>query len=478
MSMKSIFPEYYRPDASSLADAWKTCTFILDANILLSFYRLTAESREDLFATLEAVKNRVWVPYHAALEYQRNKMSVIADQKALIDSITTHIDKSLASLEGGLSGHQMIEPGPVIAEVKQVLDRYKDKLKTLGLSQADVHDPDVIGERIDKLVSGRVGTMPDQATVDAIETEGEARFEREIPPGFKDAKKTETFYGQGLKYQARYGDLHVWKQILQKIQSDKLASVIFLTQDAKEDWWLRVKGKTIGPHPELRAEVTNLGAKSFQIYGLSQFLEFAKKELNQNISSSSIMHAQELDEELVDFFVNEQHFPIVRVRLSPMNDDNRQATIDQICDQIVGFLNVNSIMPVESGDDIIFKVPGRVTDSQASFLINEINGLHGVDRVRPVKTPPEIDTANNYEIEILLHDESRQNEVISKIKKIMSSNRMSCNIITAGDIISIEIEDFYSPGIIIAIKAQLNALHGVRHCVINHRRLNLNNVLS
>lgn len=50
-----------------------------------------------------------------------------------------------------------------------------------------------------------------------------------------------------------YGDLIVWKQVIQKSKKDKI-NIILVTDDLKEDWWLKINGKTIGPRFELIKE--------------------------------------------------------------------------------------------------------------------------------------------------------------------------------------------------------------------------------
>src|SRR5690242_10763012 len=78
--MKESFIGFYRPTEEELADLWKNCIFILDANVLLDLYRYPKEARDDLIGILRKISDRLWVPYQAALEYQENRLIVIADQ--------------------------------------------------------------------------------------------------------------------------------------------------------------------------------------------------------------------------------------------------------------------------------------------------------------------------------------------------------------------------------------------------------------
>ena len=58
--------------------------------------------------------------------------------------------------------------------------------------------------------------------------EGQNRYKKEIPPGFKDAKNKD-----GVR---KYGDLIIWKELL-KFACKQEQDVIFITDDVKADWW-------------------------------------------------------------------------------------------------------------------------------------------------------------------------------------------------------------------------------------------------
>ena len=61
-----------------------------------------------------------------------------------------------------------------------------------------------------------------------IISEGELRYKYKIPPGFEDFKK------DGID---KFGDLIVWKQILELPKSMEVENIIFITNDEKDDWW-------------------------------------------------------------------------------------------------------------------------------------------------------------------------------------------------------------------------------------------------
>ncbi|MGE0024579.1 MAG: PIN-like domain-containing protein, partial [Hyphomicrobium sp.] len=79
--MKDKFPGYYRPSEEEFAILWKECIFALDANVLLNLYRYPQTARDELLKIISRDPERFWIPHQAALEFQRNRLSVIAEQK-------------------------------------------------------------------------------------------------------------------------------------------------------------------------------------------------------------------------------------------------------------------------------------------------------------------------------------------------------------------------------------------------------------
>ena len=111
-----------------------------------------------------------------------------------------------------------------------------------------------------------MGATPTQADLDAIYAEGKKRFEEKVPPGFADEKKEKSerpyHHSSGLRLERKFGDLVAWKQLIAEAHQKELASVIWVTDDEKPDWWLVVDSqgkKTIGPRPALFEEIRRDG---------------------------------------------------------------------------------------------------------------------------------------------------------------------------------------------------------------------------
>jgi hypothetical protein len=100
-------------------------------------------------------------------------------------------------------------------------------------------------------------------------------------------------------YQSQFGDLVLWKQLLEWSKLKKIKAIIFITADNKEDWWHRVSGKTIGPRPELVSEISQFsGVKRFWMYSFSEFGKNAKIYVNARLSEDSLKEISRVATEL------------------------------------------------------------------------------------------------------------------------------------------------------------------------------------
>ena len=122
-------------------------------------------------------------------------------------------------------------------------------------------------ERLTDLLDGRVGAKWQPEQLKALGREGEERYASKIPPGYMDSKKDA---GQHDKF----GDLIIWKDIMAKAKTKK-RPIVFISDDAKEDWWWIDRGRKLGARPELIEEFNEVSGQAFHIYEFGQFLRIA-----------------------------------------------------------------------------------------------------------------------------------------------------------------------------------------------------------
>ncbi|MCK9236797.1 MAG: PIN-like domain-containing protein [Thiopseudomonas sp.] len=72
------------------------------------------------------------------------------------------------------------------------------------------------------------------------------------------------------------GDYFLWRHILNYAGNIK-KPIIFVTSDAKEDWWERESGKTTGLHYELLKEMHSHSGMPFLAYTTDRFFSFSQK---------------------------------------------------------------------------------------------------------------------------------------------------------------------------------------------------------
>ncbi len=308
--MKKLLSGYYRPTTAEFKKLWSTCIFVLDANVLLNLYRYPEPARKDLFKVLNKVRERIWLPYHAALEFERNRLAVIAEQHRKFSEVKKVLGDARGRLETGLSNlqldrrHSSIDPSSFLGSVQKLFDEFNEHLRKSEEGHTDVCDEDKLRDEISSLLDEKVGPPPnDQEELDDIYAEGETRYKNNVPPGFMDWEKgkgsdsAQFSYG-GLLFKRVYGDLILWKQIIRHVKDAKIPTVIFITDDNKEDWWMVVDSqgpKTIGPRPELIEEIRReAGTELFYMYNSEQFMKMAEQHLNVQVKEESINQVRDL----------------------------------------------------------------------------------------------------------------------------------------------------------------------------------------
>jgi hypothetical protein len=264
--MRGLFPGHYRPRPAEFEKLWKDCIFSFDANVLLGVYRYTDTTRNTLLKVLEALRDRVWLTHRAAAEFQRHRIEVIGRERATFEE---H-QKKVASILKDTAKHAFLSPEQV-SELDQTRERLSALLQDALKRQPDLlWQDDSLRDRLDTIFIDRVGE-PCTADEERIQhAEADARIGRRQPPGYLDDAKTEAAN--------RRGDAVLWLQLLAHAKKQQKA-VIFVTDERKDDWWIRHSGKTIGPRSELIEEFGSHTGQQFYMYDIGSFLEHAQKHV-------------------------------------------------------------------------------------------------------------------------------------------------------------------------------------------------------
>ncbi len=202
--------------------------------MLLNLYRYSAETRNKLIGILQQIRPRLWVPHQAALEYQRNRLDVICEQREAYNRIEKFLHDTHSKLESELknySRHPLINAEDLLAPLNVAFAAQAQELERVRQKHPNLLETDDVLQTLTKLLEGRVGTPYPEDQLQQIFKNGAERYSKLVPPGYEDAKSK-----AGVE---KYGDLVWWFQTIDKAKADD-TSIIMVTDDAKEDWWLRL----------------------------------------------------------------------------------------------------------------------------------------------------------------------------------------------------------------------------------------------
>ena len=280
--MPQRFKHYWPLSEEDKKDVWENGIIILDANVLLHIYRLPEAQRNDLLMILKSpeVLDRLWIPHQAALEFHRNRLKVISDQISTSKKFLDTVDKSLNKLFEYIN--------KVIREHHPLIDRehwkkeFNEKTSALKKEYEDakgnypisITDDPLLPE-INEIMEGRIGEPLSEAEMIELRKEAKERFAKKIPPGYMDEKNKDE--------ERAWGDLILWKQILKQAK-EKNSHIIFVLDDMKEDWWLKIQGHHL-PRPELREEFNKTAGKEIDFCSSERFLGWANMQIEDKIEN-------------------------------------------------------------------------------------------------------------------------------------------------------------------------------------------------
>lgn len=370
--MKEKFFGFYPPEEKEIVDTWQKSIIAFDANTLLNLYRYSKGTKDDFLSTIKEYSTRIWLPYQAAYEFHSNRISVIKSQEASYFEISQNLDSAFSKIENDLNQykrHPIINIKNILDDVSRKFDELKAELKKLSEKHPEHLNSDEILPEITKLFDAKVGDNYSESDLEKIFKEGEVRYEKKIPPGFSDLPNKKKEGDEKL-----YGDLIIWKQLIDKSKKEK-KTIIFVTDDRKEDWWLKFKGKTIRPREELIKEFYDNTGYRILIYQADYFLKFAKQKLKSKIKDESIKEIKRVRIEDEEKYETLQKF----VRNQMLSDATKIPSSSKSIQEIINQLN-SYPQPGKYIKDIAQSLSDLPKSTQA--MMDSINQL------QHIPTPP------------------------------------------------------------------------------------------
>nr|ADX30857.1 PIL6_7 [Lactococcus lactis subsp. lactis] len=279
--MQSEFPEFYQVKLKK--EDIKNSLIVFDTNYLLDILRLPVGEANKYLKALRHVKNNMYIPYHVALEFNFNKITVKTETKVSLDLYKKNVMKQFQILEDEVSGLSLLKSDSMkktfTDSMLDMTNEFKGKFsEELSLQISKSFSDKSIYEKLIKNIENSIGEKYKQDWIKNVEEEGEKRYEKNIPPGFDDSIKNEVLrtYG-GLEYHEKYGDLIIWKDIIETAKKTEKSKIIFVTNDgksnSKNDLLFKVKGQTIGPSIYLINELKKESQKDLYILNNIRFVE-------------------------------------------------------------------------------------------------------------------------------------------------------------------------------------------------------------
>ncbi|WP_427763302.1 PIN domain-containing protein [Streptomyces sp. DSM 41931] len=278
-------------------EAVKSYLIVLDTNVLLELYRFTPQARNELLDVLEQLGQRLWVPHQVVSEYHKRRFTAVREHLDLYstvpDTLSTLRNKALQEVRtlakrcsmGDDDKRLLTDPieeafNRVEAEVRRHSDAF-------DLSLAKVVRNDPVLSSLARILDGKTGDPFSDEDSSALISSFQERVAEQVPPGYRDAGKTEN----------AHGDYFVWEQLLREAAL-RQTPVLLVTNDIKDDWVKKEAGLVVGARPELLAEFRERCAQDLLMTQLPQFLGMAKEVLGASVSQSTMQQAKNVRDAL------------------------------------------------------------------------------------------------------------------------------------------------------------------------------------
>lgn len=284
--MKNIFPEYFAPTKQEFEELWENAIFALDTNILVHFYRYSEPTRKKLIEALMQYQDRIWIPHWVGHEFFNQRLDRIGDQVNSYEGMKSALARIVESLK---SDRHPFVSSDTLTKLESLVKEINDELDHGDAERKKQLNNDTILEELQHLIGEKVGLPYSDADLLKIVTDGEDRYKKQIPPGFKDKDKKD----DPNKPHRKYGDLIIWRQLID-LSKKEGKPIIFISDDEKEDWILMKDGRKIGPLPALRKEFRDETKQNYYSYNAERFLEFHNERVGTKADTSVLTELREV----------------------------------------------------------------------------------------------------------------------------------------------------------------------------------------
>lgn len=282
--MKNRFIEYHIEEY--INDILEKAIIVLDTNSLLNLYRYNNDNRVKYLDILEKLNERLYSTQQIMNEFYRNRNKLIRNRIDFKEKLTHYFNDAFNGLVNRIESGSDGELGSVLAilrfeddlnyKIKKIVNESRDKISheiesfINDIDNSYLMTSDKILDKICELYDNKIHAEFSQEKLDEVYKRGEDRYEKLIPPGYKDNNKQSP---------SKYGDLVIWYEMMDVAKIQK-SHVLFISDDRKDDWVLNIDGKDYGTRRDLIKEFYNETGQLFYSMKTSIFIENISKIIN------------------------------------------------------------------------------------------------------------------------------------------------------------------------------------------------------
>lgn len=297
------FSPFHAPEFNKNIYKEEDTLVMFDTNFFLDILRMPVDESKKYLKAIDTLKANKFVSFFSVAEFNYNKKYIktayVRDQ---IDNIYKGIEAKKKDLEF-LNVEKMFDKtqlktlnyfvgkeletvdktiNSLKKDVQQALSKVSTKLKGNFLSAEE----DIYTETLEKLYT-YMGDIPSQDFIDSVEEDGEKRYEDKTPPGFNDSEKVGYKIIKDIKFQEKFGDLLIWKDLISHAKNENIKRIVWITNDgtskSKNDLIKRVDGLSLGLRIELITEM--ILETEYDLY-IQTNEKFVNDVLNENVSNN------------------------------------------------------------------------------------------------------------------------------------------------------------------------------------------------
>lgn len=225
------------------------------------------------------VNDRIFITDQVFREFSKNFISVKPETYKEIQKELTGMSKDLEQLIIKCSSYSISLPPELqdLRKIKRLLEQTLRKLENLVQDEARENNPELFLNKYADLFDGKLLPKKTEDWFHKHEKIAVKRYDQKVPPGYRDSPKTVN----------QYGDYFFWQQCIEHC-SELKKDLLLITNDVKEDWYLRIDGKTLGPRRELCEEFRELTGCEVWLYSLDNFVKRVSQKYKLNVGTSVI----------------------------------------------------------------------------------------------------------------------------------------------------------------------------------------------